>query len=310
MPRQTYILLATLGGQPQIVTFTLDLLRSKGYQIKEVIVIHPDPRDARLRNSLHHLEREFASDYYNGEIHFQSRVLELNGEPLADISNNSHADGALNTIHRLIYELKRNGHSIHMSVTGGLRLMALLAVSVAALNFDHHDTIWHLYTPKRIREIANEGAIMHMPANSGIRLIRGPFIALGAYISTPQQSFQAAHSEPRFDTQEEARCAQVVREATPAQLKVLKAFGRGLKAQQVAAELQIEIVTVHSHKTALLRLCHTAWNLEASEHLNYHFLQTKFAGYLDKRGPENFERNGSSSSQRFSLSSETAQEDM
>lgn len=310
MPRHTYILLATLGGQPQIVTFTLDLLLSKGYQIKEVIVIHPDPRDARLRNSLQHLKKEFASDYYHGEIRFQSRVLELNGEPLADISNNSHADGALDTIHRLISELKRNGHSIHMSVTGGLRLMGLLAVSVAALNFDHHDAIWHLYTPERIKEIANEGAIMHMPANAGIRLIRGPFISLGAYISTPQQPFQTVHSEPRFDAQEEARCAQVVKKATPAQLKVLKAFSRGLKAQQVAAELQIEVVTVHSHKTTLLRLCHTAWNLDASEHLNYHFLQTNFASYFDKREPEKFDRNGSSFSQRFSLSGETAQEDV
>jgi CRISPR-associated protein Csx14 len=256
--------------------------------IDEVIVIHPAPRDARLRNSLHHLKEEFASGYYKGAIRFQSHVLQLNGEPLDDISNSSHADGALDTIHRLICELKRNGRYIHMSVTGGLRLMGLLAVSVAALNFDHHDAIWHLYTPKSLRARADEGAIMHMPASAGIKLIRGPFISLGAYIYAPQLSFHAAHSDQRsrFDAQEEAKCAQVVKEATPAQLKVLKAFSRGLKAQQVAAELQIEVVTVHSHKTVLLHLCRKAWNIDDSEHMNYHFLHTKFAGYFEKREPD------------------------
>jgi CRISPR-associated protein Csx14 len=288
MPRHPYVLLATLGGQPQIVTFTLDLLLSRGFLINEVIVIHPEPRDVRLRNSLHHLREEFASDYYNGAIRFQSQVLQLNGEPLADISHSSHADGTLDTIHRLICELKCNGRYIHMSVTGGLRLMGLLAVSVAALNFDHHDAIWHLYTPKSIRTMANEGAIMHMPTTSGIKLIRGPFILLGAYIYAHQLPFSAAHSDQRsrFDAQEEAKCAQVVKKATPAQLKVLKAFSRGLKAQQIAAELQIQVVTVHSHKTALLRLCHMVWNIDASEHLNYHFLQTKFANYFDKGEPD------------------------
>jgi hypothetical protein len=36
-----HTLVATLGGQPQIVTFTLDLLLRRGIPIYEVIVVHP-----------------------------------------------------------------------------------------------------------------------------------------------------------------------------------------------------------------------------------------------------------------------------
>ena len=290
MSNRTQILLATLGGQPQIVTFTLDLLLSKGFDIEEVIVIHPRPADPRLQNSLRLLRAEFANNYYkvaDRAIGFRSQVLSLDGEPLDDIIDDRHADGTLDTIHQLIGDLKRNGHHIHMSVSGGRRLMPLLAISVAALNFDHHDTIWHLYTPMEIQEQADEGAIMHVPIDAGIRLIKGPFISLGAYIYNQPQSFQAAHEgqRSRIDAQEQAKCAAVVRATTSGQLRVLQAFSRGLKAQQVAAELNIEPVTVHSHKTVLLRLCHNAWNIDPDEHLDYHFLQTKFAGYFEREEP-------------------------
>ena len=39
--KYTHTLLAPLGGQPQIVTFTLDLLLRRDFPISEVIVIHP-----------------------------------------------------------------------------------------------------------------------------------------------------------------------------------------------------------------------------------------------------------------------------
>ena len=57
----TYIhtLLATLGGQPQVVTFTLDLLLQRGFPISEVIVIHPQAAHPRLQHSLDRLNAEF-----------------------------------------------------------------------------------------------------------------------------------------------------------------------------------------------------------------------------------------------------------
>ena len=281
-----HVLVATLGGQPQIITFTLDLLLEEGYPISEVFVLHPRAvSQSRLQRALVCLNAECAGKYYQAAqrtIHFHSRVLELDGKPIDDIIDDRHADGTLDTLHQLIGDLKRQGYHIHLSVTGGRRLMALLAVAVAALNFDRYDHIWHLYTPKEIQEQANEGAIMHVSSDAGVRLVKGPFIALGAYIQNPAQSFRSSQEEQRLqmEAQERAHCAEVVSKATPARFKVLQAFARGLRPQQVANELCIALVTVHCHKTSILGLCRNAWNIPSEEHLDYYFLHAKFASYF------------------------------
>ena len=284
MPEHTNILLATLGGQPQVVTFTLDLLLQKGFPISEVIVVHPKASPLRLQRSLARLSAEFIGDYHNEPrtIHFHSHVLQLDGEPIDDITDDPHADGTLETLHKLIGSLKRQGCHIHLSVTGGRRLMSLLAISVAALNFDRHDHIWHIYTPEAVRDQAKDGQLMHVPATAGVKLIQGQFIALGAYIYN--ESFRTTQQEQRaqMDAAERARCVQVVKDVTPAQRKVLEAFSAGLRPQQVAAHLNIELVTVHTHKTVLLRLCRNAWNIDTDEHLDYHFLHTKFSSYFER----------------------------
>ena len=284
MPEHTHVLLATLGGQPQVVTFTLDLLLQKGFPISEVIVVHPKASQPRLQRSLTRLSNEFVGNYCNEQrvIHFHSHVLQLDGEPIEDISDDPHADGTLETLHKLIGSLKRQGYHIHLSVTGGRRLMSLLAISVAALNFDRHDHIWHIFTPESVQEQAKDGRLMHVPPEAGVKLIQGQFIALGAYIYN--ESFHIAQQEQRaqMDANERACCKQVVQETTPAQRKVLETFAQGLRPQQVAAQLGVELVTVHTHKTVLLRLCRNAWNISNDEHLDYHFLHTKFASYFEQ----------------------------
>jgi len=286
VPDYPHVLVATLGGQPQVITFTLDLLLEEGYPISDVFVLHPRAASqSRLQRALVCLNAEFTGKHYQATqrpIHFHSRVLELDGKPIDDIIDDTHADGTLNTIHRLIGDLKRQGYHIHLSVTGGRRLISLLAISVASLNFDRHDHIWHIYTPEAVQEQANEGKVMHVASDAGIKLIKGPFIALGAYIYQPTSSFNMAQEEQRsqMDAQDRACCAEVKGNATQAQLIVLQAFARSLRPQQVAKELSITLATVNSHKTALLNLCHDAWNVPDEERLDYHFLRAKFAGYF------------------------------
>lgn len=285
MSKHTHILLATLGGQPQIVTFTLDLLLQAGYPIAKVIVLHPATSHPRLQHSLRLLRAEFSGDFYTSvghTIHFQSQLLELDGTSIDDINDDARVDGTLNTIHQLIGNLKRQEYRVHLSVSGGRRLMSLLAVSVASFNLDHHDHIWHLYTPDALKEQANEGRMMHAPANMGIKLLRSPFPTLGAYMYNPLQSFRNAQETERMqrEAQERACCAQVERQATPAQRRVLEAFAQGLRPQQVADALNITLATVNTHKTAILSYCHNAWNIPLDEQLDYHFLRAKFADHF------------------------------
>ncbi|GHO88889.1 CRISPR-associated ring nuclease [Dictyobacter formicarum] len=160
-----HVLLATLGGQPQVVTFTLDLLL-KEFPISTVMVLHPSTTTEKLQRSYNQLQAEFTGDHYSAAgrtIHFRPQVLSMDGEAIEDIVDDLHADATLETIHQVITDLKRQGYHIHLSVTGGRRLMALLAISVAALNFDRHDHIWHIYTPEETVAQAKNGALMHVP---------------------------------------------------------------------------------------------------------------------------------------------------
>lgn len=161
--------------------------------------------------------------------------------------------------------------------------MSLLAISVASINFDRYDHIWHLYTPKAIQEQANEGKVMHVPPDAGVRLIQGPFIALGAYIYNPGYSFQIVQAEQckRANEQEHIRCRQVVAQLTPRELEVLRAFANGLSNQEVAKELGLATKTVAHYKTRLLDICREVWSFDPDAHLSYHFLYKTFAPYFD-----------------------------
>ena len=289
MLKYIHTLLATLGGQPQVVTFTLDLLLQRGFPISEVILVHPEASYPRLQHSLDCLNAEFVGDRYqvSGQtIHLRSHVLRLDEEPLDDIVDEVSADGALNTIHHLIRSLKRQHRCIHLSITGGRRLMSSIATEAALLNFTHSDHIWHIYTPEAVQRQVNEGTLMHISPKDGVHLIERHFVPWGTYFSDLSQTIntaqEAIHSQKRkMDTLEQARCDQVVQQSTERQLDVLRAFSKELSPQEVANHLCLSIKTVDTHKTVLLGLCRNAWNKEPNESLDYHFLQKAFASYFD-----------------------------
>src|SRR5437879_5058930 len=225
MSAYTHTLLATLGGQPQVVTFTLDLLLRRGLPISEVIVLHPEASDPRLQHSLECLNAEFVGDQYqfNGStIHLRSQVLRLDDDTLLeDIVDDISATGALDTIHQLIRDLKQQYRCIHLSVTGGRRLMALTAISAAQLNFKHNiDHIWHIYTPEEIKQEVKDGKMMHVEDH--VTLIEIPFVPWSTYFANmPQQEDSSAKTVMRsqaaeVDAQERERCKQVEQALTKA----------------------------------------------------------------------------------------------
>src|SRR5947209_946939 len=161
-----HTLVATLGGQPQIVTFTLDLLLRQGIPIYEVIVVHP-AASPDLQDSLARLQAEFVDDTYLFEncertIHFRHRVLHHYRKIIDDIVDEPTADGTLDTIGELIRDLKREGYIVHFSISGGRRLMAFLSFSAALLYFDTPDKLLHLYTPEEYKTAFERDSMMHL----------------------------------------------------------------------------------------------------------------------------------------------------
>src|SRR6266699_841171 len=286
----THVLLATLGGQPQVITFTLDLLLERNIPVSEVNIVHPATKpDSSMGRSFERLVAEFPGDRYKVDgrvIHLRRHVLRHYGQPLDDIVDETGADGALNTMYELIRSIKQRQCIVHFSITGGRRLVSFLSISAAILSFDHADRIWHIYTPEAVQQRVRDGQCMHASPEDGIRLIEVPLARLSQTLlsqlfDTHTSARELIHSQKELvEAEQRALCKQVVDAATPRQQEVLRAFARGLHPQEIAKLLCISNATVSTHTTVLLDLCRNAWPPREKERRDYRFLQLKFARHF------------------------------
>jgi len=126
------ILVATLGGQPQVVTFALDALLAQGEVVQAVDVLHPAPIEARLQRSLDCLKQVVVQQWYAGQsCTLQSFALARSGRSL--VAMRDAAVATLQTTHHLLASLKNEGHKRHLCIAGGRRLMGLWVTSAVML---------------------------------------------------------------------------------------------------------------------------------------------------------------------------------
>lgn len=288
MQERKHTLVATLGGQPQIVTFTLDLLLKRGTPIEEVIVVHP-ASSPDLQQSLQRLRAEFAGDRYMFEgrslcIHFRQQVLSHHGVIIEDIDDETTASGALDTIGEMIRELKQQRHVIHFSITGGRRLMAFLSFSAALLYFESPDELLHLYTPEDAKVDSTTSDVMHVPAQYGQRLIKVPFASAAQPVLAWMLNHSSSATIQRCDEQrkaeEQQRCRQVVGALKGKARQVLQTLARGMHPNEVAVALGIKPSTISSYTNTIYQLCRNAWNVPENVQVNYLFVQARFSDYV------------------------------
>lgn len=278
---------ATVGGQPQVVTFALDDLLARGEPVTEVVVIHPAPGEPRLQHALGLLNAEFVHGlYHNRSCRLQHEVIRHGDVPLATIHDEGTAEATWQTVYAVIGRLKQAGVRLHLCVTGGPRMIGLLAMSAAALHFDHQDRLWHLYTPRPLREAARDGAIMHVAPGAGVRLVPVPMAPWGAYFPALRQLTRVSSGEAIgrrtrvLDAGQRARCREVIDRLTDRQQEVLRSLAAGLTPQEVAERLGVTLKTVDGHKSVILAECRVAWDLPADEHLTYHWLREEFGRHF------------------------------
>jgi len=139
------MLIATLGAEPQVVTLTLDSLLARGERITSVIVVHTTPDREPVRSSVRSLYREFmVVRPYGNEILFVPHLLAGTSGPLVDVVTPSDIDDAFRSLYILLRQHKQAGRSIHLSVAGGRKTMALFAMAAAQILFGPEDHVWHL----------------------------------------------------------------------------------------------------------------------------------------------------------------------
>ncbi len=279
-------LVCTLGGQPQIVTFTLDALLQRGEAMDEVFVVYM-AANPRYRQAYQRLADEFAGGRYAGRpCRLHGEAVRLGDQALAEARQPAEVDAVWQTFYRLLGGLKAQNRHVHLSLTGGRRVMALLACAVAPLLLTPGDKIWHLHTPEEVITLAQEGAMMHTPPETGVHLIEVPLVAWGSYFPGVRGLLGRSPQEARavhlglLDENERARCRQVWEQINPRQRDALRALCEHPTRELAAKELYISVGTLDDHKTEILRRCRQAWQVEAGQKLDVVFLRQKFKPFL------------------------------
>ena len=282
--RQT-TLVATIGGQPQVVTFALDELLSRGVEITQLLLIHFASESPRLQQAIQKVVAEIEGPRYaDRSLRLTLFPVATDAGSLPDIRDETDAHLAWEAINQLIIDLKEARHTLHVCISGGRRILGLMTISVAMLHFGHQDVLWHMYTPDEWLPHCRGGAVMHLPPQSGFKLIQVPMMPWGSYFPALRQLTRPVLNEPDvlavprrvLDYAEEARKTAVMERLTERQREVLQVFAQGLNPQQVADRLFITVKTVDSHKTVILAECRNAWNLPEDTWLDYRFLAEKF----------------------------------
>jgi len=280
-------LVATLGGQSQVITFALDDLLRRGEVIDTVIIVYIQPNAPRMQKALAQLAEEFKDGQYQGRA-CKLRRMEIsdNGRALDAIDNEDLAELTWQSIHRLLINLKQDGHRLHLCIAGGPRMIGLMAMSAANLHFEHQDRLWHLYTPPNILAQAQDGALRHVTPESGVTLVQVPIAPWGAYFPALRTLTQVtstqviANQTELLDRDERQRCALVMERLTPRQQDVLKVIAQGKTPQDVAEALSVTLKTVDNHKSAIFAECRNAWGMADDARLTYYFLREKFGRYF------------------------------
>jgi CRISPR-associated protein Csx14 len=247
------VMIATLGGQPQLITFALDELLQQGEAIPEVIILYLSKDGSRVNQALALLAAEFTGDYYTHRNHpcrFRPMPLRDDLHRLEDIQTKYQASAVAESLRDLILTRKQEQQQLHVCVSGGRRMLSLLLTSIAQAHFSHYDKLWHIYTPDETQQRVRNGAVMHAQLSDGVRLLEVPLIPLGTLYPIFQQATKIS-VEPGQQ--------QVVAKLKERPLTVLKLIAMGATKEEVATKLHVSKHTVDSHVKTIYHACREVW---------------------------------------------------
>lgn len=168
--RKPETMIATLGVEPQVVTITLDALKSLGKNIDIVTVLYTD--HPAILEALTVLKEEFKTDVYP-DISFQTRLVFTQKGPVVDFQTEEDLRALLRTLYSEIRQARQMGRPVHLSISGGRKVMGVVAMTVAQLLYGPDDQVWYLIT-EGWRPGA--GRQLHAINNERVRLIEVPVL--------------------------------------------------------------------------------------------------------------------------------------
>ncbi|HQD06599.1 MAG TPA: CRISPR-associated protein Csx14 [Bacillota bacterium] len=239
-------MIATLGVEPQVVTIALDYLINQGKNIIEVTVLYT--ADPAILNALAILEEEFKAGVYPG-ISFHARVISTAKGPVRDFQGEEELRALLRTLYTEIRQARQKRLPIHLCISGGRKVMGVMAMTVAQLLFGPEDRVWYLITEGWK---PGAGRQLHANGSAQTRLIPVPVlrwqeagILMEAVTELDDPREMLAWYQRLTKQAEKKRQAEFIKHwLTPAERQVTELACRGYDNATIAAQLNKREQTV------------------------------------------------------------------
>ena len=241
MSRAAFV--ATLGAAPQVVTLTLDALLAQNVPVERVVVVHTLPDRPPIQDALPPLEREFLqARSYPARLVFVPHLLAGENGPLADVVTPEEIDTAFQSLYTLLRQLKYAGYQVHLSLAGGRKTLALLAMAAAQVVLSSEDSLWHLVSPPALRQSQK----LHAPRPDAVTLVPIPIVRWGR--QQPQNRSRAQDF--------------IAHELTPAEREIVMLLLReGLSNSALAKRLDKSPKTVSNQLSRIYAKLQAYYNL-------------------------------------------------
>lgn len=251
------ILIATLGTEPQGVTWMLDWLLGQGYPIQEVLVLHT--QSGVVKSALEKLDLEFGLAQTYPGLSYRREAIYGEAGPILDLASEKDAWAFLRTIYRAIRRAHQAGQVVHLSLTGGRKTMAVYAMVAAQLLFGEHDRAWHM-----ISDVHWSGSEkrMHPSPSDRFQVVPVPVVRWGdaatvqILMSEVDDPWEAIRRQQEYALQEKMRQRREFWQhyLTPAQREVAELLVReGLDNAAIARRLGKSEHTVANQLTRIYR---------------------------------------------------------
>lgn len=252
------ILIATLGTEPQGVTWMLDWLLEHGYPIREVFVLHT--QNDVIKPALEKLDTEFELVRTYPDLLYHREAICGEAGPIHDLASEIDAWAFLRTIYRTIRRARQAGQIVHLSLTGGRKTMAVYAMVAAQLLFSEHDRAWHM-----ISDVHWSGSEkrMHPSPSDRFQVVPVPVVRWGdaatvqILLSEVDDPWEAIRRQQEYALQEKMRQRREFWQhyLTPALRKVAELLVReGLDNATIARRLGKSEHTVANQLTRIYRV--------------------------------------------------------